>query len=142
MLRLRQVATATFLRFLPATAVAIVAITALFFGPIAQMPLPAWLYLSKALVEQTLGFAITLLFYRRRLSADAGVDGRRTILVGAFSAVLLVAAASLGGPVIPARAEAIVWWLTGASAAAVTYWPWLRRGTDVRTLEERATRPI
>jgi len=127
MIRLRDIASAALLRFLPATAIGTIGITALLFGPIAQMPLPAWLFLGKALLEQTAGFALTLLIYRRRLGSDAAVSGSRTLLVGAFGTALLVGAASAGGAVIPRNAEALVWTLTGAAAAAIMYWPWLRR---------------
>ena len=98
------------------------------------MPLPAWLFLGKALLEQTAGFALALLIYRRRLGSDAAVSGRRTLLVGAFGSALLVGSASAGGAIIPRAAEALVWTLTGALAAAIMFWPWLKRQPTEREL--------
>jgi hypothetical protein len=128
MLRIREIASATLLRFLPSVTLGTVAVTALLGGSIAHMPLKTWLFIATVLLDQSAGFGITLLLYRRRLGADAAVTGRRTLLVGAFGTALLLAAATMGAAVgIPRAVAWAVWGLTGAAAAAVMYWPWLRR---------------
>ena len=129
MLRIREIATATLFRFLPAVAVGTVAYIALPPSHIADLPIGYWLVVAKVLVEQSIGFGMTLLLYRRRLGPDAAVNGTRTVLVGALGTALLALCGTFAG-FIPYSASWVVFTLTGAVAAAVMYWPWLSRPVE------------
>ena len=129
MLSISQVVRTTVIRFFPAAATGLIALTAAFVpGSLAEMPLGAWLYLAGILGAQALGFLLVLLHYRPRLEPSAGVTGARSVVVGAFSSALLLAVATGGQAFLPQWGLWLGATLTGAGAAGVMFWPWLRHG--------------
>ena len=65
MLRVRQVAHATLLRFLPTVAVATLALSVVMNGDPRHLPGQTWRYIARLLLAQSLGFGVTLLAYRK-----------------------------------------------------------------------------
>ena len=134
MVTVREILRGGISRFLPTAGAGAFAILLAFDGRhIAAIQPAGWVLLGGLLLAETTGFMSVLWQTRYRLEAQAEVGGRRSVIAGALGIVGLFAGSifSQGFGLAWATLLAAA---SGAIAAGVTFWPWMRRRVSEQEL--------
>lgn len=128
MLSLKSVLRGAFTRFFPAgTLLLLVGVIPLVLsggtGVTPYAPLISFLYTGSA----TVGYVAVLMIMRRRLSADAPVNGRPSIVAGAVSPVAIMLGLMAGPHPGIGWISAIICAIVGGALAVAMFFPWLAR---------------